>query len=143
MKTIGIEIKSLDAIIVVLEEGPDGSLLLCPESTKISINDSLDSDQVKQFRASIGVTLDGIKADRIGIIARNGKTIPGQRGPSPFSFKIEGIIQLYDKTDVEIVWPQTISAFQKKTPDHGIEPRFNYQLGALNLAHYLLNTSKK
>jgi hypothetical protein len=135
MKTVGIQISGSEAIIVVLEEDGENIIQL-PESTKVKIDNHDDALQVKQFRDQIDVLLDAIKAEKIGVLARNPKA-KGRMAPSPLSFKLEGIIQLYDKQDIEFIWPQSIHAFKKKNKIP--ETSLKYQQDAYNVAFYLLN----
>lgn len=137
MKVIGIEIKSMEAILVVLEKDEGGIIRQSNESTKIGIIDSANNNQIRQFKQQVKASLDNINADRISILARNGNA-KARMAPSPFSFKLEGIFQLYEKVDIEIIWPQTVLAFLKKTPCT-LSPGLRYQENAFNLACYLLN----
>jgi hypothetical protein len=134
MKTIGIQIKSTEAIIVVLEKDANGNIKQSNESTKLKIQDPSNQNQIKQFRDQINSALDNINADRIAILARNAKA-KGTMAPSPVSFKLEGIIQLYSKKDIELVWPQTLVAHYKKNPSG--TPNHTYQQDAFDLAHYI------
>lgn len=137
MKVVGIEIKSTEAILVVLERDGDGNITQSKECIKFGIKDSQDNNQVRQFMKQVKVSLNNINPDTIGLLARNGKA-KGMMTPSPFSFKLEALFQLYDKKEVTFIWPQTISAFLKKNP-RKIEPEKIYQDGAFNVAYYLLN----
>ena len=137
MKVIGIEIKSNEAIVVVLEKDATGNIVQSVESTKIGIADSASNNQVRQFMQQVKASLDNINADEIAILARNGKA-KGIMAPSPFAFKLEGLFQLYDKKDVQFVWPQTVSAFLKKK-GCPLSSEKKYQEDAFRLAYYLLN----
>jgi len=137
MKVIGIEIKSTEAILVVLEKDRNGLIKQTGESTKFGIGESENNAQVRQFMQQVKASLDNINADMIGVLARNGKA-KGVMMPSSFSFKLEGLFQLYEKRDVVFIWPQTVSAFLKKN-DCPQSPDKKYQVGAFNLAFYLLN----
>jgi len=137
MKTVGIQIKSNEAILVILEKDSNGSIGQTSESTKFNIGDSDSPGQVKQFRDQINTAFDAIKPTRIGIMARNAKA-KGVMMPSPLSFKLEGIIQLYNGLDIEIIWPQTLNAYYKKQPKH-MAPKNKYQEDAFDVAYYLIN----
>jgi hypothetical protein len=113
MKVIGIQIKSTEAILVVLEKDVDGNIIQTNESVKFGIDDPTKPNQVKQFRDQINSAFDSISPTRIGVVARNANG-KGDRTPSPISFKLEGVIQLYDKIDVETIWKQTTNAYFKK-----------------------------
>ncbi len=135
MKTIGIQIKSTTAILVVLEKDTNGVIAQTNESVKFDIQEPNDSKQVKQFRDQVNAAFDSINPDRIGIVVRNAKA-KGDRTPSPISFKLEGIIQLYDKVDIEFIWPQTLTAHFKKKPQTQ-SAKHKYQEDAFNVSYYL------
>ena len=137
MKTIGIQIKSAEAILVVLEKDDSGNILQTNESAKFGIDDPTKPNQVKQFRDQINAAFDSIGASRIGILSRNANG-KGDRTPSPISFKLEGIIQLYDKIDVEQVWKQTTIAYFKKNAK-AVCAKNKYQDDAYNVAYYLMS----
>ncbi len=136
MKAIGIQIKGAEAIVVVLDKDINGNIFQTNESSKFKIDDASINNQVKQFRDQINTTFDSVSAKRIGIVARNAKG-KGDRAPSPISFKLEGIIQLYDKLDIEFVWPQTTTAYYKKNVVT-IKPKHVYQSDAFDVAYYLI-----
>jgi len=137
MKVIGIQIKSAEAIVVILEKKVNGDISQTNESAKFDISEPNNPEQIKQFRDQINSAFDSINASRIGIVARNANG-KGQRAPSPISFKLEGIIQLYDKVEIEIVWPQTTIAYFKKHPKTA-KSKNKYQEDAFDLAYYLIN----
>jgi len=136
MKTIGIQIKSNEAILVVLEKNVDGIIIQTNESSKFGIDDPSKPSQVRQFRDQINSAFDSIAPSQIGVMARNARAT-GLRAPSAFSFKLEGIIQLYEKCDIELVWPQSTTAFFKKNPKMHT-PKHKYQQDAFDVAFYLL-----
>jgi hypothetical protein len=140
MKAIGIDINSLEAVLVVLEKRPDGQLIQTNDCIKFGINDSESNEQVRQFLQQLNASLDTINADIVAILARNGKA-KGRMAPSPFSFKLEGLFQLYNRIEVELVWPQTLSAYFKKNPRTST-PNKKFQEDAFNLAYYLLNRQR-
>ncbi len=137
MKTIGIQIKSREAILVVLEKDAVGNITQTIESAKFGIDDPTKPNQVRQFRDQINAAFDSIGATRIGIVARNANG-KGDRAPSPISFKLEGIIQLYEKVDVEEIWKQTTIAYFKKNSKLG-SAKNKYQEDAYDVAYYLMN----
>jgi len=136
MKVIGIEIKSSEAILVVLKRDSDGQIMQTNECTKFGIDDSQSNAQVRQFFQQVNASLDTINPGLIGILARNGKA-KGVMAPSPFSFKLEGLFQLYNKKEVELVWPQSVSAYFKKHPV-AVASHKKYQQDAFNLAYFLI-----
>lgn len=137
MKTIGIQIKSTEAIMVVLEKDAAGNISQTNESAKFGIDDPTKPNQIRQFRDQINTAFDSIGAERIGIVARNANG-KGDRVPSPISFKLEGIIQLYDKTEIELVWKQTTIAYFKKNAKMA-SAKNKYQEDAFDVAYFLIN----
>ena len=137
MKTIGIQIKSTEAIMVVLKKEANGNIIQTNESAKFGIDDPTKPNQIRQFRDQINAAFDSVDASRIGIVARNANG-KGDRSPSPISFKLEGIIQLYDKVDVEQIWKQTTTAYFKKNEKMG-SAKNKYQNDAYEVAYYLIN----
>ncbi len=138
MKTIGIQIKGAEAIVVVLHKDDKGIISMTNESCKIKIDDPLSSIQVKQFKDQINTLFDTIGADNIGIMARNASG-RGSMSPSPISFKLEGIIQLYNSLEVEIIWKQSINAYFKKNAKT-LSANNKYQEDAFDIAYYLIST---
>jgi hypothetical protein len=136
MKALGIQIKSTGAILVVLKKDAASSITQTDECTKFEIADIYDSQQVRRFRDQINVALETIKPTKVGICKRNANG-KGKMAPSPASFKLEGIIQLYDKIEIEFVAPQTVQAFLKKNPCP-TNPKNKYQQDAFDLAYLLL-----
>jgi hypothetical protein len=138
MKALGVQIKSNEAILVVLSKQPDGTVTQSVECTTFEIKDIYNSNQIRQFRDQINIAFDSIKPDRIAICKRN-ENGKGMMAPSPVSFKLEGIIQLYEKIEVEFIAPQTTKAFLKKNVC-SVLPFKKKQQDAFDVAYYLLNS---
>ncbi|SRR6266542_2215835 len=136
MKILAVQIKSSEAILVVLKKNDDGLIFQTNESTKFQLADHSNSNQVKQFRDQINAAFDTIEPDRIIILARNANG-KGRLAPSPVSFKLEGIMQLYTKKNIEFMWPQTISAYLKKEPI-ALKAENKYQQDALHAAYIII-----
>ncbi len=136
MKVLGIQIKSNEAILVVLEQNDQGEVKQLAESTKFKLADHMNNVQVKQFRDQVNTAFDSIAPDKIGILVRNSKA-KGRMSPSPVSFKLEGIIQLNDRYTISFVWPQSIASFLKKN-ELTLKPIKKFQEEAFGLAYYLI-----
>lgn len=134
MKTIGIDIDKKKVICVALEISPNGThTLLKPEIKYHELQDDRNGEELRQFLKEIHSYLDSIGADKIGIITRQTK---GRFAASPFSFKLEGLIQLYPNTQIEFVTPQALTAHFKKN-ELPLSPSFSYQEKAMKLACFL------
>lgn len=136
MKTIGIQIKSNETIMVVLSKDKEGNITQSQDSTKFKLDDHTQPEQVKQFRDQINSFFDSVKADKIGILVRN-PNAKGQMAPSPISFKLEGIMQLYDKNEIELIWKKTLNAFFERNAKT-LEADKIYQAEAFEVAYYLI-----
>jgi len=136
MKTIGIQIKSNEIILVVLLKDENGSITQTKESSKFKVDDHNQQEQIKQFRNQVNSFFDSVGADKIAIVARNAKG-KGLMSPSPVSFKLEGVIQLYEKTQIELVSKKTIDAYLKKN-EKEITAEKILQNDSFDLAYYLI-----
>lgn len=136
MKVIGIEIEKKRAVCIALEKDSQGTIMnLTGKFRYLEIKEDQDNGEIKNFQSSIYTFFNSINPDAIAIITRQPK---GRFSSSTFSFKLEGIIQCYDRVDVEFISPRTLTAYYKKNPllvpfDN------NYQENAVKLANYLLN----
>uniref|UniRef100_UPI00404A0915 DUF3010 family protein n=1 Tax=Flavobacterium sp. TaxID=239 RepID=UPI00404A0915 len=134
MKVIGIDFDKKDAVIICLEKSSTGISLVETSIKKIAFKDHADSEEVKRMKDLIFNFFDELKVDKIGIVKRMDS---GKYAASPISFKIEGIIQLYSKTKVELIPLPTIKTYNKDNP-LDITTKYNYQINALLLSNYLL-----
>ncbi|MCY1394910.1 hypothetical protein D3C76_314000 [compost metagenome] len=111
MKICGIEIKGSEAIFAVatLEQGSPEHLALATK--KIPLEDDDDAASVKAFAGLVARFVKDNGIERIAIKKRSKK---GEFAGGPTTFKIEGILQLLEDCQVELVSPQTVSAQSKK-----------------------------
>lgn len=135
MITCGIDLSANNAFFVILKK--DGGIVsdVTGKFTKLSIKDDENCKETRSFFETLKVNFDIIMPDRIGIIKRNkiGKFAGGA-----VSFKMEGLVQLYEKRNIALVSPHTLRSFQKKEKCQ-IQPMYKYQENAYLLALYLLN----
>jgi hypothetical protein len=136
MKVIGIEIDKKRAVCFALERDSHGNYInLTGKFRYFEIREDKDNREIKNFQSTIYTFFNSIHPDVIAIISRQTK---GRFSSSTYSFKLEGIIQCYDRVDVEFVSPRTLSSFYKKN-SLSIPFDNNYQESAVKLANYLLN----
>ena len=111
MKTCGIEIKGSEAIIAVasLDNQALGHVALATK--KIALDDDDEAANVKAFAAQVKAFVQANGITRIAIKKRSKK---GEFAGGPTTFKIEGIIQLLDDCQVQLLSPQTLNAQFKK-----------------------------
>jgi hypothetical protein len=136
MKAIGIEIDKKRVVCFALERDIQGNYINLTENFKyLEIKDDQDNGQIRNFQSAIFDFFNSINADVIAIIARQPK---GRFSSSTFSFKLEGLIQCYDRAEVEFVSPRTLAAYYKKNSFSVLFDN-NYQENVAKLAGYLLN----
>ncbi len=111
MTICGIDIKGSEAIFAVATQGPDGLQHLTIATKKIALDDDDDALNVKAFAAQVTAFVKTNAITRIAIKKRSKK---GEFAGGPTTFKIEGIIQLLDACEVQLLSPQTLNAQFKK-----------------------------
>ena len=135
MKVLGIEIKGNTAIFCAVEE--DVNLNdITGKMTKLELKNDENGEELHEFVDVLHSHFDEMQFDRIAIIKR-AKSLRAKFPPSPISFKLEGLIQMYKGKEIEFIAPQSIRAFLKKTPNT-FHPKYNYQQSCSDLAFYLL-----
>jgi hypothetical protein len=135
MKTIGIDIDKKKAICVALEKDNDGNFHNITGSKKyFEVTDDRDANELRDFMSQLHSYFDSINPDKMAIVTRQTK---GRFSASPFSFKLEGLIQLYSK-EIEFITPQALNSYYKKN-ELKLQPDFSYQEKAMKLADFLVN----
>ena len=135
MKVIGIDIEKTKAIFYTLEKDADGNIIdLTGDFKYVLLNDDTDNSRVREFQSTVHAFFDDIKPDRIAILKRQTK---GRFKSSPLSFKLEGLIQCYQKREIEFLPPITISTYFKRN-NFNLELDHNYQEMSAKLAYFLL-----
>jgi len=135
MRVIGIDIDKTKAIFYALETDTAGNQVPLSGSLRyLTLENDTDNSSVRAFQSKIHSFFDEIHPDRIAILKRQTK---GRFKSSPLSFKIEGLIQCYEKVEVEFIQPMAVSSYYKKHV-FDFTPEFEYQLPAAKLASYML-----
>ncbi len=135
MKVISIDIDKTKAIFYALEKDADENMINLTGNFKyLTLMDDTDNSKVRAFQTTVHSFFDDINPDRIAILKRQTK---GRFRSAPLSFKIEGLIQCYEKIDMEFVQPLTISSYFKKN-NFNLQLEYDYQEPAAKLAYYLL-----
>jgi Protein of unknown function (DUF3010) len=137
MKVVGIEIDSRKVIVVALERTDDGIVNYTGKYKPIKLEDDDVAENVRLFKNTLFATLDGFSPE---VVVFLGRGTSGMFAASPISFKIEGLLQLYENADVCCTKPQTISAFFKKN-ELDVVCEFGYQKNALNVSYHYLKVN--
>lgn len=109
----GIELKSSEAILVVLECNNDITRFIDIEPRKIKLGNDESSELIKSFYDSV---VNFAKDNHIDTIVIKKRAKKGTMAGGSISFKLEAIIQLNGVSDVAFVSGQGIAAAQKKNP---------------------------
>lgn len=135
MKVCGIELKSNEARIVILEGHLESYDVISLDVNKFKLENSKDQQSVKEFRQQLLEFLDWHDCDYLGIKERITK---GRFAGGALSFKMEALIQTSDHK-VQLVHNMTMkSALKDLEYDSTIVKK--YQEEALRVALYLLKS---
>jgi len=115
MKVCGIEIKGSEALLAVATLDAGNLVHLSLATKKIALEDDELADNVKAFASQARHFIAEHGISHLAIKKRSKK---GDFAGGPTTFKIEGVLQLLDNCEVELVSPQTVSTQAKK---HNLE----------------------
>ena len=130
----GIEISGRRAIFVFLRLQGQEILDVTGKRTQITIKNEDDPGEIRRFYQAGQTFFEQMQPHRIAVIQRKTR---GHFASGGTTFKLEGLLQLYPRTDVAIVPPAVLRQFVK---DHRpvLTTRFSYQKNAYLMARYLL-----
>ena len=134
MIVCGIQITGSKAIFTILKKKNGDIRDITGNFKKLELANDENCNEICSFSEVIRSHFDNLNPRRIGIIKCNKS---GSFSGGAVSFKIEGLIQIYEKNNVELISPHTLKKFQKEK-SHVITPQFKYQEKSCLLAHYLL-----
>lgn len=134
MKVLGVDISGRDVRIVALENGGDEIVNNTGDYKPLRLDGDDSPDTVKLFKNTLFATFDGFAPD---VIVYNSRNTTGKFAGSAISFKIEGLIQLYETATVVSVKAQTLAAFYKKN-ELPVACKYGYQEDALRIAYHYL-----
>ncbi|MCD8529314.1 MAG: DUF3010 family protein [Flavobacterium sp.] len=114
MKVLGVEISGREVRVVALEKSSEGIIDYTGKYKPIILEGDEISGNVILFKNTLFAAFDSFAPNVIVVKYRNpnGK---GPQAPSPISFKIEGLIQMYPNVDIKFTKPQNnYCIFQKE-----------------------------
>ena len=123
-RVCGIELKSSEAILVVVESTKEISMLIDTKPNKINIVDDEDNSEVKSFFNSI---VEFIRNNNIDIIVLKKRARKGKMAGGSVSFKLESLVQINGFADTMCVTGQAIAAEHKKEQFETPESLNKYQ----------------
>lgn len=130
-RVCGIDIKSSEAMLAVIDESDGDIELVDIEPRKIRIGNDESSIEIRSFFDSF---INFIRDNRIDIVVLKKRAKRGQRAGGAVSFKLEALIQMNGLIDVIFVSGQGIAAENKKTPFRIPEELNKYQEAAFSAA---------
>ena len=110
-KICGIELKSSEAILVVVKNSSGTEDLVDTKPSKICIGDDDDTSEVKSFFNSI---IEFIRDNNINVIVLKKRARKGRMAGGSVSFKLESLIQINGIADTLFITAQAISAAHKR-----------------------------
>ncbi|MCW9033588.1 MAG: DUF3010 family protein [Rhodospirillales bacterium] len=113
MRICGVDIKSDEARITLVEFGEGEVQIVQSQVKKIKLGDDTNRDNLRSFLQTFQGVVSDNGIDRIVIKSRQKK---GKMAGGAVSFKIETLIQLLDGCEVDFISPISISSYIKKNP---------------------------
>ena len=123
-KVCGIELKSSEAILVVIDNSSGNDGLINTKPSKIRIGDDEDTSEVKSFFNGI---IEFIRNNNIDVIVLKKRARKGKMAGGSVSFKLESLIQINGIVDTMFVSGQAIAAAHKKEQFETPESLNKYQ----------------
>ncbi|MCV6589085.1 MAG: DUF3010 family protein [Marinobacterium sp.] len=113
MKICGVEIKSNEAIICLLEL--DGALFNLPDcrAQRVVVRNGDDVEEMRKFQFTFAKLMSDYGVDKVMIKQRPAK---GKFAGSALGFKLEAAIQLIDGLNVELIAANQIQETLKQHP---------------------------
>ena len=136
MRICGIDLKSSDAIVVVIDGTKDDFQIIDTGVQKITLEDTNNSSSIKVFS---DVFQKFIKIHSIDKIAVKKRQTKGKFAGGAISFKMEGIIQLSMDATIDLLASTSVSKVIKTNPPPEAK-LFAYQQSAYETAYTLLQT---
>jgi Protein of unknown function (DUF3010) len=131
MRVCGVDLKSDQARLVVLEGGGGAFEVVACEPRKIKLEESETQAGVRSFFQ----LFDGFaKEQRLELIVIKKRNRSGQFAGGALSFKLEGLIQMVVGHRVELISAQAVAAYVKKNPAGLPDALRRYQETAFDVA---------
>ena len=112
-KICGIELKSSEAILALIEESDGEVQFLDTEPRKIKIGDDESCAEVRSFFDSF---VNFVRDNQIDVVVLKKRAKRGQMAGGAVSFKLEALIQMNGSAEVVFVSGQGIAAAHRRTP---------------------------
>ena len=130
-KICGIELKSSDAILAVIEESDGDVEFIDVEPRRIKIGNDESCTDIQSFYNSF---VNFVRENHIDVVVIKKRAKKGKMAGGAVSFKLEALIQLNGVVGVELVSGQGIAAANKREPFDIPEDLNKYQEAAFMAA---------
>jgi hypothetical protein len=138
MKVIGIEIDGARANFIGLDSNSGDIRELSSVPKFLELGDDKDFEEVRRFKELLHSVFNSFSPDVIGIYS---KTASGKRSAGAITYKVEGLIQLYQGKNMKFVHHKSIAALKNKKK-YEAKCKFAYQQQAADVAYYLIHNDK-
>jgi len=128
LKVCGIELKSNQVILTVLEKQDDDIVIYVDlKIKKISLEDDECNESVKLFFSQVNSFLEENQIQKIFIKKRAKK---GNFAGGPVTFKMEGLMQMNFICEVDLIAAATVNSYEKKNSIEFPSELKKYQVGS-------------
>lgn len=138
MKVLGLEIEGGRVNFIGLESDSTNILDISSIPKSLTLGDDKDFDVVRRFKGVLHDLFSAFSPDIIGVYF---KPSSGKFSASPVTYKIEGLIQLYERKSMRFVDPRSIAALKKKK-GYEAKCQFSYQQKAADVAYFLIHNDE-
>lgn len=111
MRICGIELKSNQAILSVIEKEDDIVIYIDMKIKKITLEDDESQDSIRAFCNDL---LEFLINNQINQVVIKKRAKKGNFAGGAVTFKMEALIQLNPHCEVKLIAPQAISSYEKK-----------------------------
>jgi hypothetical protein len=138
MKVIGIEIDGGRVNFIALDSSSGHILEAWSVPKSVELTDDKDFDQLRTFKELLHSVFNAFSPDAIGIYS---KSASGKHSAGPITYKVEGLIQLYEGQRMQFVHHKSIAAL-KNRKHYEVKCKFAYQKQAADVAYYLIHNDE-
>jgi len=131
MRVCGVELAASEARLVLHEGEKTQFSLISVKPSKLVLMDDESAEEVQAFRNTIYAFFRENNVDKVAIKKRNKA---GEYAGSSISFKLEGIVQLFEDCDIQLISPQSIAAAKREYSFSNPNKLYKYQDSAFETA---------
>ena len=138
MKVIGIEIDGARVNFIALDSSSGHILEALSVPKSVELKNDKDFGELRTFKELLHSVFNAFSPDVIGIYS---KSASGKHSAGPITYKVEGLIQLYEGKNMQFVHHKSIAALKNKK-QYEVKCKFTYQKQAADVSYYLLHNDE-